>query len=86
MQNFCENIEKYNSYRKCNVLIVFDDVTADMIMTKKLNQIVTELFIRRRKLMISTVFITQSYFAVLISTHVFIMKNSEQMKGSPSRN
>ena len=35
MQNFCENIEKYNSYRKCNVLIVFDDMTADMIMTKK---------------------------------------------------
>ena len=48
-------------------------------MTKKLNSIVTELFIRDRKLNISIVFITQSYFKVpkdlrLHSTHLFIMK------------
>ena len=52
---------------------------ADMINNKKLNSIVTELFIRGRKLNISLVFITQSYFKVLkdvrlTSTHFFIMK------------
>ena len=51
----------------------------DMINNKKLNSIVTELFIRGRKLNISLVFITQSYFKVpkdvrLNSTHFFIMK------------
>ena len=50
-----------------------------MINNKKLNSIVTELFIRGRKLNISLVFITQSYFKVpkdvrLNSTHFFIMK------------
>ena len=52
---------------------------ADIINNKKLNSIVTELFIRGRKLNISIVFITQSYFNVqkdvrLNSTHFFIMK------------
>ena len=61
------------------ILIVFDDVIADMINNKKLNSIITELFIRGRKLNISLVFITQSYFKVpkdvrLNSTHFFIMK------------
>ena len=61
------------------VLIAFDDMIADMINNKKLNPIVTELFIRGRKLNISIVFITQSYFKVpkdvrLNSTHFFIMK------------
>ena len=46
------------------ILIVFDDMIADMIENKKLNSIVTELFIRGRKLNISLVFITQSYFEV----------------------
>ena len=49
---------------KRKVLIVFDDMMADMISNPKRSQIVTELFIRERKLNISTVFITQSYFAV----------------------
>ena len=39
-----KNIKECNSSRKCNLLIVFDDMTADMISNKKLNQIVTELF------------------------------------------
>ena len=61
------------------ILIVFGDMIADMLSNKKLNPIVTELFIRGRKLNISLVFITQSYFAVpknirLNSTHYFIMK------------
>ena len=46
------------------VIIVFDDMTADMISNKKLNSIVTELFVRGRKLNISLVFITQLYFKV----------------------
>ena len=52
---------------------------ADMINHKKLNRVVTELFIRGRKINISIVFITQSYFKVpkdvrLNSTHFFILK------------
>ena len=55
-------------------MVVFDDMIADMINNKKLNSVVTELFIRDRKLNIPIVFITQSYFKVpkdfrLNSTH-----------------
>ena len=61
------------------ILIVFDDMTADMINNKKLNSIVTELFIRGKKLNISLIFITQPYFKVPKevrnnSTHFFITK------------
>ena len=61
------------------MLIVFDDMIADMINNEKLNSIVTELFIRGRKLNISLVFITQSYFKVpedvrLNTSHFFIAK------------
>ena len=58
------NIEDYNPNEKCKKLIEFDDMIADMLSNKKLNPIVTELFIRGRKLNISVVFVTQSYFAV----------------------
>ena len=56
-----------------------DDMIADMTHNKKLNLIVTESFIRRRKLNISLVFITQSYSKVpkdvrLNSSHFFIAK------------
>ena len=61
MQDICKNIGKYNLGKKRNILIVFDDMIADMYNNKKLNPIVTELFIRGRKLNISIVFITQSY-------------------------
>ena len=52
---------------------------ADMIQTKNLNSILTELFIRGRKLNISIVFITQSYFKVpkdvrLNTTHFLLQK------------
>ena len=65
--------------KKRKVLIIFDDMIADMINNNKLNPIVTELFIRGRKLNISISFIMQSYFKVpndvrLNSTHFFIMK------------
>ena len=82
MQDVYKNIEDYNPIKKRKVFfddIVFDDMIDDMINNNKLNPIVTELFIRGRKLNISIVFITQSYFKVpkdvrLNSTHFFIMK------------
>ena len=79
MQDVYKNIEDYNPGKERKILIVFDDMIADMINNKKLNPIVTELFIRGRKLNISIVFITQSYFKVpkgvrLNFTHFFIMK------------
>ena len=60
-------------------MIAFDDMVADMLSNKKINSIVTELFIGRRKLNISLVFVTQSYFANpknirLNSTHYFLME------------
>ena len=80
MQDVYKNIEDYNPGKKRKILIVFDDMIADMINNKKLNPVVTELFIRGRKLNISIVFsITLSYFKVpkdakLNSTDFFIMK------------
>ena len=63
-QDVYKNIEDYNPRKKRKILIVFDDTIADMINNKKLNPAVIELFIRGRKLGISIVFITQSYFKV----------------------
>ena len=73
-----KNIDEYNAYKERKILIVFDDMMAD-INNKKLNSVVIGLFIRGRKLNISLVFITQSYFKVpkdvtLNSTHFFIIK------------
>ena len=59
-----KNIEEYNPNKNKKILTVFDDMIADILSNKKLNPVVTELFIKRRKLNISLVFITQSYFAV----------------------
>ena len=64
MEDVYKDIEEYNLGKKRNVLIVFDDMIADMINNIKLNPVVTELFIRGRRLNISIVFITQSYFKV----------------------
>ena len=79
MQDVYKNIEDYNPRKNRKILIVFDDMIADMINNKKLNPIVTELFIRGRKFNNSIVFITQSYFKVpkdvrLNFTHFSIMK------------
>ena len=79
MRDVYKNIEDYNLGRERKILKVFDDMIADIINNQKLNPIVTELFIRGRKLNISIVFITQSYFKVpkdvrLNSTHFFIVK------------
>ena len=57
-------INENKKIKKRKILILFDDMIADMLSNKKLNPIVTELFIRGRQLNISVIFITQSYFAV----------------------
>ena len=62
MLDVYKNIEDYNPGKKRKVLIVFDDMIADMINNKKLNPVAPELFIRGGKLHISIAFITQSYF------------------------
>ena len=79
MQDVYKNIGYYNPEKENEVLIIFDDMITDLIKNKKLNSIATELFTRGRKLNISVVFITQSYFKVseevgLNTTHFFIMK------------
>ena len=79
MQDVYKNIEEYNVDKERKILIVFDGMIPDMINNKKLNSVVTELFITDRKLNIFLSFITQSYSKVpkdvrLNSTHFFIMK------------
>ena len=83
MDDIYENIDDYNPSRKRKILIVFDDMIADIMTSKKFQAIIKELFIRCRKLNISLVFITQSYFSVpkdvrLNSTHYLIMKISSR--------
>ena len=79
MDNVYENIDEYNIDKERKILMVFDDMIADMIDNKDLNSIVTNLFIRCRKVNLSLAFITQSYFKVLknvrlSTTHFFIIK------------
>ena len=74
-----DDVYDYKSIRKRKKLIVFDDMIADIMTNTKLQAIIKELFIRCRKLDISLVFITQSYFSVpkdvrLNLTHYLIMK------------
>ena len=81
MHDVYKNINAYNGDKERKILIVFDDMTADMINNKKLNSIATELFIRSRKSNISLVFIIQSYFKVpkdvrLNSTHFSVSRIS----------
>ena len=78
MGDVYENINDYNPNRRRKILIVFDDMIADIMTYKKFQAISKELFIICRKINISLVFITQSYFSVpkdvrLNSTHYFIM-------------
>ena len=79
MHDVYGNINYYNPDKENKILIVFDDMISDMINNKKLKWIVTELFIRGRKLNIYVAFITQSCFkaskdVILNTTHFFIMK------------
>ena len=80
-----ENLEDYNPARKGRVLIVFDDMIADMESNEKLSPIVTELFLWGWRVNISLVFISQPYFKVrksvrLNAAHYFIMKSSSKRK------
>ena len=79
MDDIYKNIEEYNPNKKRTKLIVFHDMITDMLSNKKINPIVTELFIRGRKLNISLAIIPQSYFNFpknirLNSKHYFVMK------------
>ena len=79
MHDVYKNIDYWNPDKENKILIVFDDMIADMIQNRKLNSIVSELFIRGKKLNVSLVFITQSYFKVpkdvkLNTSHFFIAK------------
>ena len=86
MNDVLENINNCNKNRAKKVLIIFDDMIADIMRSKKFKAIVKELFIRCRILNISIVFITQSYLrtpkdARLNSTHYIIMKVAEENSG-----
>ena len=79
MDDIYKNIKEYNPNKKRKILIVFDDMIADMLSNKKRTPVVTKLFITGRKLNISLVFITQSCFDAprnirLNSTQYFIIK------------
>ena len=93
MNDVLENINSYNKNRDKKLLIIFDDMIADIMRSEKFKAIVKELFIRCRKLNISIVFITQSYFrtpkvARLNSTHYILMKisNKKELKSIAEEN
>ena len=83
MDDVYEDIHNNNLSRKRKILIIFDDMIADIMKNKKFQSVIKELFLRCRKLNISLVFITQSYFSVpkdvrLNSAHYLIMKISNK--------
>ena len=90
MDDIYKNIEEYSPNKKCKVLNVFEYLIADMLTNKELDAVITELFIRGRKLSISLVFISRSCFVVpksikLNYMHYFIMKipNKRELKQIP---
>ena len=87
MNDVLDDINNYNKNRDKKVLIVFDDMIADIEYNKNFKRIIKELFYRARKINLSVVFITQSYFkalkdARLNSTHYILMKigNKKELK------
>ena len=87
MDDVYKNIDDYNPNRRRKILIVFDDMIADIMTNREFQPILKELFTRCRKINISLVFITQFYFSVpkdvrLNSTHYFIIKinNKSQLQ------
>ena len=83
MHDVYKNIDEHNPDKENKTLIVFDDMIADLVHNKKLNSLVTELFVANRKLNISLVFITHSYFKVpkdvrLNTSYFFIAKISNK--------
>ena len=93
MNDVLEDINNYNKNRDKKVLIMFDNMIADILRSEKFKAIVKELFIRCIKVNISIVFITQSYFrtpidARLKSTHYILMKisNKKELKSIAEEN
>ena len=93
MNDLLDDINSYNKNRDKKVLITFDDMIVDIMRSEKFTAIVKELFIRCKKLNISIVFITQSYFrtpkdARLNSTHYILMKisNKKELKSIAEEN
>ena len=85
MDGVYENLDDYNPSRERQILIIFDDMIADIMDNKKFQAIIKELFIRCRKLNISLVFTTESYFRIpkdvrLNSTHYLIMKINSRIE------
>ena len=87
MDDVLDHINNYNKNRDKKVLIVFDDMIADIEYNKKFKRIIKELFYRARKINVLIVFITQSYFralkdAKLNSKHYILMKigNKKELK------
>ena len=87
MDDILDDTNNYNKNRDKKVLIVFDDMIADIEYNKNLKRIIRELFYRARKINVSIVFVTQSYFRVLKdirlnSTHSILMKigNKKELK------
>ena len=87
MNDVLDDINNYNKNRDKKVLIVFDDMIADIEYNKNFKKIIKELFYRVREINVSTVFITQSYFRALKdarinSTHYILMKigNTKELK------
>ena len=81
MDDVYENTDVYKPNKERKILIVFDGMIVDIMISKKFQAIIKDLFIRFRKLnmFIIIVFITQSYFSIpkdvrLNSTHYLIMK------------
>ena len=77
MGDIYNDIEEYNRNKKCKIIIVFDNIIADM-----LNPTVAKLFIKGKKINISLVFITQSYFAVPENIRLNYYENSKQVRAS----
>ena len=93
MNDVLEDVNNCNKKRDKKVLIIFDDMIADIMGSEKFKAIVKELFIRCRKLNVSIVFITQSHFrtpkdARLNSTHYILMKigNKKELKSIAEEN
>ena len=87
MDDVLDDINNHNKNRDKKVLIVFDDMIADIEYNKKFKRRIKELFYRARKINVSIIFITQSYFralkdARLNSTHYILMKigNKKELK------
>ena len=93
MNDVLKDNNNYNKNRNKKVLIIFDDMIADIMRSEKFKEIVKELFIRCRKLNISIVFISQSYLrtpkdARLNRTHYILMKigNKKELKSIAEEN